>query len=156
MCGECADGMALDPATGLCAPCRLANASSDGSCSHADPARCDDDDQCAQGFFCHNVTGQCTACVQPGCSSCTASGACTDCLPGYWDAAEPINEQRYRQSPFTSPDQRASFQQLPTECKPCADAHCLACDGSRGAACERCMDGYFLDRATKLCKPVGG
>ncbi len=162
VCSECAAGMAPDPGTGLCVPCRQANASTHEYCSETDATRCGGGTDCAAGFYCHNVTGQCTPCPQAGCLSCgdvaaPTPGNCSECLPGYWDASRPINERRARTSPVTeSGRQYDAFQDVPTECKPCSDTNCLICDTSWGAACERCADGYFLDSATKLCRAVGG
>lgn len=161
VCSKCADGMAPDPATSLCTPCRQAHARQPYPyCSETDATRCGDGIwDCADGYFCQNVTGQCMSCVHPGCETCsngTEPGDCTACLPGWWDASRPINEAKYRASPLTNQTERsASFQDVPTECKPCGDPHCLVCDISHGASCERCADGFFLDRKTKLCRSVG-
>ncbi|PRW51117.1 Insulin-like growth factor binding N-terminal [Chlorella sorokiniana] len=109
VCSQCADGMAPDPTTGLCVLCRLANARTNASCSAADATRCDDYYQCAEGFYCHNVTGQCTACPEAGCASChnvISPDGCTECMPGYWDASQPIIKQKYRASPLTDLGER--------------------------------------------------
>lgn len=155
--------MAPDRGSGLCVPCRQANASTHlvfGSCSSTDATRCESGEwDCAGSFYCNNATGQCTSCPQAGCRRCedgAQPGECYECLPGYWDTSQPINEQRYRASPLTDHTERmASFTKVPTECKPCNNANCLKCQSSLGAACERCADGYFLDRSTKLCRAVG-
>lgn len=156
-CGEAQHGLYPDPASGLCVPCRLENAGTSASCSDSDATRCDEDGQCLAGWYCHNVTGQCTACPAAGCADCSsdAPDQCTQCLPGYWDASVPINAQNYRASTAMN-DQLVQLEELPPECEPCADPNCLACDASWGATCERCADGYFLDSATKLCRAVGG
>lgn len=157
VCSRCAQGMGPDPASGLCVPCRHANASTYGSCSRKDATRCDYGSDCADGFFCHNVTGQCTPCAHIGCRQCedgAQPGECTSCLPGYWDASEPINNGRYRASTVEDRSEltHPTLDELPTECQPCIDKHCLVCDISYGAACEVCSDGYFLDRRTKRCR----
>lgn len=153
VCSDCEKGMAPDPSTGVCVPCREIPNGRPGACSRADATRCRFSDHCLDGFFCHNVTGQCNACPGVGCSTCneTLPNDCEECLPRYWDSSQPLDAQRYRVRPFTDLSQR-----LPASCQPCADPNCLACQLSFGAACERCDDGYFLDASTKRCRPVGG
>lgn len=147
VCSRCADGMAPDLGTGMCTPCRLVNARDNTTCSEKDAARCDYDDDCAEGFYCHNVTGQCTACPATSCKACynPEPQKCSECLHGYWDASQPIDDRAY-----------TGRSDGPTNCEPCDDTNCLICTISRGAACELCADGYFLDFQAKRCRAVGG
>lgn len=145
--------MIRDPGSGLCTPCRLLNGSDSKLCSTSDPTRCDSDYQCRDGFYCSSLTGQCTTCTINGCLRCSDDASkCNECSPGYWDASEPINNERYRASTV---EDRSELEELPMDCQPCIDKHCLMCDISYGAACEVCSDGYFLDRKTKRCRAVG-
>ncbi len=145
--------MAPDPGTSLCVPCRQANASKPPYCSEKDATRCETDYHCADGFYC-NVTGQCTSCPTIGCKACFDSETreCSECLPGYWDASQAAIVH----TPADAGQQSDASEKAPAECKPCSDPNCLACTVSLGAACERCADGYFLERTTKRCREVGG
>lgn len=149
VCSACVDDMSLDPGTGLCGPCQVGPAQP-RYCTHEDRTRCING-LCSPGFYCHNATGQCTSCPFKGCFSCDDDAdECSACMPGFWDTSQPIRDEQYRAS--TDWD---NVENLPIDCQPCIDDHCLVCDNSYGAACEMCSDGYFLDRQTKRCRSVG-
>lgn len=109
-------------------------------CPPAPRCRSDSDDHtkcadygCAPGYAYSEASQACIKCAVEGCVAC--DGATPDaCNADGCDAGKFYDGKA---------------------CQPCSEG-CESCARSRGGACDRCMDGYFMEAATRTCKEVSG
>lgn len=131
LCTRCVnDTMSPHPETGACSPCLAEDCDTCG-----DDATTCAEFGCASGFFFNTTTRLCEPCGVPGCADCSSDPLkCDEFITGYGCM---LHFWWHRDA---------------GTCEPCADPACEICDIYKGAACERCEAGYYLERDTKQCK----
>merc|ERR1711959_308143 len=126
------------------------------NCTRSGPGQCD---QCRPGFGYNADARECQSCAVPHCEGCADPRwrKCAQCEQGYGITPEGLCDSCGEFCKLC--DQAGKCASCTTgyalrdgSCWSCADS-CASCELSGPAKCDRCLPGFYLDRATRSCRP---